>query len=346
MSIYWRESIELAQGAWHARHLRWLTFEELDHRAAAFDAAASSSPEVDYPCSTSDWVLPAAAAFLPKAEPRILETDAGWVALAALPLAERHHAVVPLEPVWQLASPFVGSEPEQLVDALFEERSRVLGDGATLVLSGLAVGGRAFRAVERRFSSAHRVGTPQEPIGRCVASLEGGLDGFLRRRSAKFRATVGRAHRLALRDGVRFEYLRDFPSGAVEGVIDRIVRIEKTSWKGLSGTGMDAEPGQGFYRRIADRLARRGALRVLFGSRGEEDVCFVFGGLFGSIYRGHQASFDHRFAHSSLGAASHLEMIARLCGEGVGAYDLGSDMLYKRRWGEGGLTTTALFVFP
>ncbi len=332
--------------------MRWLTFEELDERSTAFDAAAACSPEVDYPCSTSDWILPAAAAFLPTAAPRILETGGGWVALAALPLTEGHRAIVPLEPVWQLASPFVGAEPERLVDALFEAREELLAGGSMLVLSGMAAGGRAFRAVERRFSVGHRVATPQEPVGRCVASLEGGLDAFLARRSAKFRATVGRAHRLALREGVRFEYLRELDEPGVAQALERMIAVERRSWKGLSGTGMDVEPSQGFYRRIAARLARRGALRVLFGLRGGEDVSFVFGGLFAAapgasgapIYRGHQASFDHRFARMSLGAASHLEMVSRLCAEGAAAYDLGSDMLYKRRWGEGGLSTTAIFV--
>jgi CelD/BcsL family acetyltransferase involved in cellulose biosynthesis len=92
------------------------------------------------------------------------------------------------------------------------------------------------------------------------------------------------------------------------------------------------------------RLAGRGALRVLFARRGEDDLAFVFGGIFGGVYRGLQVSFDDRFAEESPGVLVHIELLERLCAEGVTGYDLGTDMEYKRRWGEVGLTTRTWLV--
>jgi CelD/BcsL family acetyltransferase involved in cellulose biosynthesis len=103
---------------------------------------------------------------------------------------------------------------------------------------------------------------------------------------------------------------------------------------------------QRFYRLMLPRLAARGALRAVLVTRGGRDVAFCFGGLFPAGgrtgYRGLQSSYDDDLARLSPGALAHLEMIALLCEEGVATYDLGSDMDYKRRWGERGLTTIAV----
>ena len=57
-----------------------------------------------------------------------------------------------------------------------------------------------------------------------------------------------------------------------------------------------------------------------------------------------QVSFDDRHADLSPGVLAHLAMIGWLTEEQVVLYDLGTDMPYKLRWGEPGLTTRLYLV--
>ncbi len=98
------------------------------------------------------------------------------------------------------------------------------------------------------------------------------------------------------------------------------------------------------------RLARRGAVRAQVGKRDGEDVAIVVGGVIdtpgGVAYRGLQFSFDDRLRPLGLGNVAQLAQIEALSREGVALYDLGSDVDYKRRWGEGCLTTVTLVAVP
>ncbi len=75
-----------------------------------------------------------------------------------------------------------------------------------------------------------------------------------------------------------------------------------------------------------------------------EDVAYIFGGVFGDTYRGLQFSFDARFSSLSLGNLCQLEEVRRLVEAGVRRYDLGSEVRYKRNWGEEVVETTSLIV--
>jgi CelD/BcsL family acetyltransferase involved in cellulose biosynthesis len=323
--------------------MRWLSFEDLDARAAEFDAAIAASPEVDGFCSSSDWILPARAAFAPAGVPLILDAGAaGFAALMTLRLEGGAQAVFPLEPCWGLASPFAGRDPELLVAALFQalrEDPHLLAQTRVLSLSGIT--GAALKAVVRQ-ATGDTI-RPGVPAPRIVASLEGGVDGFLSRRSAKFRASTRRARRAAEANGIRYERLSPRPE-QVDGVFARILEIERRCWKAAEASGIDAGPMLEFYTHMLPRLARRGALRVVFVSREGTDLAYCFGGLFGDTYRGLQVSFDARFERDSPGVLAHMEMISLLVQEGVRAYDLGSDMEYKRRWGELGLETITCLI--
>jgi CelD/BcsL family acetyltransferase involved in cellulose biosynthesis len=326
--------------------VRVLTFAQLDARSARFDALAGQTPEVDLFCSSSDWVLPARAAFAPGARPFVVESPDGFVALMAVPTVEGGRALLPLEASWGLASPFVGSAPEPLVETLFG----LMGEGEppadALFLSGLAVDGRTFRAVEAAVARSRRWLLYEGPTaGRHCADIRGGLEAFYARRSAGFRANARRARRQAQAAGVTYEHVTAVPSPAgVVALYERIQAVERRCWKGLEGHGIDQEPARSFYRYMLHRLARRGALRVIFARRDERDVAYVFGGLLAGTYRGLQCSFDEDFRPLSPGVLVHLEMIEALAAEGIALYDLGSEMEYKRRWGEEGLTTTTAVV--
>jgi len=325
---------------------RLLTFRQLDRRTMRFDTLVAQSPEIDIFCSSTDWILPARAAFAPGARPFVIEANEGFVALMSMPTVEGGRALLPLEAGWGLASPFVGPAPEPLVALLFA----LLGEGKSpvdmLVLSGLAHDGRTLQAVEAAVSRSRRwVLYEGSTAGRHCADIRGGLEAFYGRRSSGFRANARRARRQAAIAGVTYESVVHASTVAeVESLYNRIQALERRCWKGMSGHGIDGEPARSFYRAMVHRLARRGALRVVFARLGDRDIAYVFGGLLAGTYRGLQCSFDDTQRSLAPGVLVHLEMIECLAVEGVAIYDLGSEMEYKRRWGEEGLRTTTAIV--
>jgi CelD/BcsL family acetyltransferase involved in cellulose biosynthesis len=322
---------------------KWLSFAELDARSADFDAHIARTPEIDRYCSSSHWILPAQAAFAPEARPLVLEVEgAGYAALMSVPLLGGDRVAVPLEASWGLASPFAGEDPAAIIAELFaaiDERTTADDDvPPVLAISGIAVRGRAMTAVVRnaRTRGVLRAGPPALRI---VADLRGGFDAFLGRRSAKFRASVRRARRAAAANGVSYTRLRDLSPAALAAAWERVLTVERRCWKAHAESGIDAGPMHVFYREMLPRIAAGGQLRLVFVSRGTTDLAYCFGAVFGDTYRGLQVSFDDEYRAESPGVLAHLEMIDWLCEENVAAYDLGSDMDYKRRWGEAGLET-------
>jgi hypothetical protein len=263
-----------------------------------------------------------------------------------LPIRGGRLAAVPLEFAWRLACPFVGADPSAAVDLLGAAVESPESAVDALVLSGFVAEGPAFSSLRRFAQAAGWSFDTLELDGRYVADLSGGVDAFMGRRSAGFRANTRRERRLAARDGVTYEALSIFDSDAsLMSAWTRIQAIERRSWKGREGHGIDADPMRGFYRDMTRRLARRGALRVVFARRADQDIAYVFGGVFAGTYRGLQVSFDDAFRPLAPGVLVHLEMIERLCAEGVIAYDLGSEMPYKARWGERGVETVRVAMY-
>jgi CelD/BcsL family acetyltransferase involved in cellulose biosynthesis len=95
---------------------------------------------------------------------------------------------------------------------------------------------------------------------------------------------------------------------------------------------------------MSARLMTAGKRRLTFARLEGEDVAYIFGGVFGDTYRGLQFSFDSQLTKFSLGNLCQFETIQRLAREGVARYDLGTEVRYKRRWGETVESTTALIA--
>ncbi len=179
---------------------------------------------------------------------------------------------------------------------------------------------------------------------RYAASLEGGFDGWLQRRSSKFRANVRRARRSAAAAGVAFEPWGCSAAADPTAVYERILGIEERSWKGIQDVGITSGSMRLFYQRAIALLVPRGAFRGVIATRGGRDVGFIFGGVLGATYRGLQVSFDEAERRLQLGNVLQAEMIEGLTREGLSTYDLGSEIDYKARWSEPGITTVTLVV--
>jgi len=315
--------------------------DELDARAAELDRQALHAPFIDRFCSSSCWILPAAEALMPPGQPLVAAGEAGFLAT----VVRRRGDVRTLEPCeasWGLASPLVGSSPELLADAAAQLLIAREADWDVLVLSGLPLGSPLLDRLARRLARRYRVGLG--PVTRRhIASLDGGLDGFLSRRPRGLRKTLRQGLRRAADEGIRFETAHTSDPDQADALFDRVLDIERRSWKGQAGVGLAEEPMREFYRRVSRRLAASGQHRLLLARRGDDDIAFVLGAVFGNTYRGLQFSFDERFARAGLGNLAQYHQLLELTGDAsIASYDLGTGGEYKADWAEDGWDSVCL----
>ena len=309
-----------------------LTLQDLDALAAEYDVAVATGFIVDRFCSSSFWILPAARHLSPHTLPRIFRANGSYVVLA-----RSSSWLHPLEATWGLCCPLVGQDPDAAVELFLGALERE-GEWSAALATGLAESSPLWKKLGRAL--ARRYGVERGPsTRRYVAHLEDGLDGFLARRPAGLRRNLERAHRRAGRSGLTFE-VRDREDASFE----RLLAVERRSWKGRNGVGIDREPMRSFYRDMNRRLLDRGQRRLMFARLEGEDVAYIFGGLFGDTFRGLQFSFDSRFSSLSLGNLCQLEEVRRLVESGVRRYDLGSEVRYKQKWGEEVVETASLIA--
>lgn len=318
---------------------------DMDELALEFDQAVAQTPDVDVFCSSSPWVASAYEVFSSHYDLWVGRSEHGAVALTHGWHERLGCFRQPLEASWCLASPFASNEPAALVrDFADFVKAEPRGSWDLLFLSGIKRDSESYHALVREFARDYFVGVGP-PVGRCIASLEGGLDGFFSRRGSKFRANLRRTRRRADEEGIGYEYLSNIDQSSWRSVYERILCVEERSWKGMSGTGISDASMQLFYKGMIPRLASRGALRVLFVRDGEgEDIGFVFGGVLDGVYRGLQLSYDQDFRKLSPGNLAQLEIIKELIDEGVHTYDLGSELDYKSKWAEQRFETMALVI--
>jgi len=302
--------------------MRELGPREFEREASAFDEAVAATPGVDAFCSSSDWVLSARKAWGGRA--LFLTGASGLLAFRRDP-----SRLSGLDAMWDFACPIAAPAPPELLAEFASRAAR----WARVEFPGVVPNAATFHAVVRAFDGRARllVGRPQ---ARVRASLEGGLAGFLARRTAKFRKGLREAERRAARAGVEVV--------VGDGDLARIAAVERRSWKGAAGEGLLHPQLTPFYRALLPRLEARGALRVRFARRAGEDLAYIAGGVRGATYRGLQFGFDRDHARLGLGNLLQRDQIAALVDEGVRTYDLGIELPYKRRWGEERFVTVTL----
>src|SRR5438874_3753439 len=114
--------------------------------------------------------------------------------------------IEPIELAWGLASPLIGRDSvaliEEVVPLLASRR-----DWQLAILAGMTVTGPQRRALDATLPARWERRRGQ-PTLRHVASLEGGVDGFLARRSRDLRKALRRSQRAAVEQGVTYESVR------------------------------------------------------------------------------------------------------------------------------------------
>lgn len=324
--------------------MKRLTKEELERRAKQFDRAVTKTPDIDHFCSSTLWILPAWRAFLPDHRLWAHQSEHGYVALAVGSDRSLGAYVHPLEASWALACPIVGPSPAQLTREFVDLCGQTSMEWDILFLSGVNPETTTFHELIRGFRGKYSLGLGPSSTRR-MASLEGGIDGYLGRRTSKFRANLRRSRRRGKEEGLIAEYFDAVSAEeATAELFDRALSVEQRSWKADADTGIIDGPMKTFYRDMLPRLAKRDALRFLFLTLDGKDIAYCFGGVFNGSFRGLQMSYDDEYSEFSPGSLAQLHMIEHLCEEGVETYDLGSDMDYKRRWAEEGVETLAVIV--
>lgn len=319
-----------------------LSFEAFESDSEAYDRSVLRSPVQDRFCASSHWILPARRAFAESARPWILRVEEGWAPLMLVDTI-LGRTLVPFEYGWGFASPFVGPDPGRVADVFAQQALASREEWDAMFLSGLERGGPAFVSLVHRLRRRYQMRLGQ-PAVRRIASLEGGWDGYLGRRAAKFRRNLRREERRA-GDSVQIEVVESSSPAQSRGLFQAVLGVEAASWKGAEGIGIDDGPMRRFYARMVPRLAGSGALRVTLARREGALVGYVLGAVWDETYRGLQISFVEAERGTGLGNLMQAATIRWLCEHGQAKwYDLGGDLAYKERWAERAIETIPLLI--
>lgn len=318
-----------------------LTRSAFELETPLFDDMVLETPGIDPFCSSSFWILSAADALHEKAITHFWQHPMGYLSLARHYLPQWGQILMPLEAAWCLASPLITNQPETFIHLLANEIRRESG-WDTLFLAGLSLEGRLWQALVKAFRG-YIIYRARES-SRCQASLQGGMDGYLGRRTAKFRKNMRRSQRAAASAGIRFEWSDRWTDHGEMQFFETAMDLEARSWKGIAGEGVNQGQMRRFYANMLPRLASRSRFRAVTAHLEDKLVGFAFGGVFGDRFRGLQFSYLPEWKSLSLGNLMQLQLVAKLCEEGIKIYDLGMDMPYKHRWSETLMTTHSLIV--
>lgn len=305
-----------------------------------WERLAATTAQADPFCCGPEWQLAFHETFSPEKRLFYL-TRPGGLAVFSEFLADRGRVfLAPAESGWLFGCPVLGPDACEVLGAALDAFDVAYPQALPhIILSGIQPAGPLAARLLHHFGGSHaffRHGSSAQ----CVASLEGGLDGYLSRRSANHRAKLRKARRRAAECGVIFT--RELPATKEEAaaLYARMLAVEAKSWKGLGHCGMAEPPAREFYAALVQKLAAAGKLRAIMASRDGEDIGFIFGGLTGdgATYRGQQFSYAAAAQRLSPGNLLQLETLQWLCEEGVRRYDMGPvtgpRMEYKRHWTE------------
>ena len=309
--------------------------EALDQPSSAWNSLAFSTRQRDPFCCSSTWQLSFHEGFSPGRRLFVNHSGDSLIAFAEKAFSTKNVYLTPIEPLWFFGANILGVHGFDLLDDTLADFEKIYHPYFPKILVGaIAPRGKAFNEIKRKFSDRFELRRHTSGI-QCGASLAGGLDGYLSRRSGNHRKKLKKFHRKATEAGVKFE--RHSPSSAVEAkyTYARMLAIENTSWKGSLGSGIIERK---FYAVLLRRLAASQAARVIFVTHENKDIGFIFGGMARNVYRGQQFSYDDEWDRYSIGNLLQIEQIKWLCEEGATRYDMGplldAGMGYKSHWTE------------
>jgi CelD/BcsL family acetyltransferase involved in cellulose biosynthesis len=141
--------------------------------------------------------------------------------------------------------------------------------------------------IERRGLTSMRWPGPQEPWVR----VDGTWEAYLQTRSPHVRSEMRRKRRKLERSG-QMEITVLAGPGADVAAMERVMEVERQSWKHETSTSFDTEPGvEQFYSRLAERAANRGWLRVYLLGFDNAPAAHVYGMVYKNEYLALKTSY-------------------------------------------------------
>jgi Acetyltransferase (GNAT) domain len=312
------------------------TFKTLQQQRQAWDQAVDVTPGVDRWSTGSDWAFSTHETWGTGPEVVLHDPALGWAAFGRL-TAEGADCLIGLDPVWAYACPFVGADPNSLIKAASDELSRLPG-WDVLFLTGLWPDSEMFDAVISGFGRRHQLYRGPDAV-RCVIDLNQGIERWWDGQSERFRRNLRRARRAA-EGHVIFEVCDGWRPAAL---MERLVAIERQSWKGREGSGIVESTATAGYHQIVERLVPD-RLRACIAVRDGKDIGYILGGVRGSVYRGLQLSYVVEASDLSIGHLLQDHELHRVAAQGLTKYDLGMEMDYKQRWTSSTEATSTIVV--
>lgn len=328
-----------------------ITLDELCERWQAVEAAADATPGIDRWCSGPDWQVPVAKGFSPRGRRLLLSGEDGlsFACLARYRSVDGRRMLGGMEPMWGFGCPLLAADQPALAGRLAQTLGRRT-DWSILFLSGMptiaespnvSYSGDPGATIEvaAALQGLGQIGFA-EGITRQVANLSDGYDGWLSRRSSRFRRNLRQAARRAETAGLQVVDVSQDPD-----VFERILAIEHRSWKGHQESGITSVEMEATYREMVARLQKRGRLHAHVAQLDDADAGYILGGVRNGCYRGLQLSYTEHARSLSVGNLLQDHQL-RLLDEHELAhtYDLGMDFDYKRRWADEARTTITLVV--
>lgn len=325
-----------------------LDLDEFKQQRFAYDDAVAQTLRIDPFCTSSNWILPSHHALMKPIRTLIFrcgdQRGSNFLLLCQSQISDWGKVWTPFEASWALGSPAVGENTLPLWRAFSDLLVRERGEWDGVFLCGLPTIGSLWHQCLHGFDRQFKLYQNQTWL-RCVASLEGGSEGYLARRTSKFRKNLRRALRRASDAGIEVVALPAPDSeAAAEALLDRALAIEKRSWKGVEANGILNAEMEAFYRSMFKLLVPRRMLRFSVARLAGEDIGYIFGAVMGRRYRGLQFSYDNQYREFSIGSLMQWHAIQSCCEEGVALYDLGMDMDYKYQWSEMTMASSGLII--
>jgi hypothetical protein len=298
-------------------------------QCAAFDSWIESTPCIDAFCSSSTWGMPATSAFGPRDETEVWTFDEGAAAFARY-----GNFLRPLECIWLLGTPIVGPKPHVVLRELFRNERFLNRDWRILVLAGLPLGTPEWHPFVELCQRLGRLDQLGDPRCRNIASLDGGVDGWMSRRTGKFRTGLRHSEKVAREYGVSFQRRLITTAAEADRIFPLIEQVEQRSHKLIGGNSILNEPMRSFVSGVFHLSAARHSVRFIEAWADDQVVGYIFGTVYQDMYRGLQMSFDDIYRPLALGNLLQLNMIHWLTEDRVHQYDMGAELPYKERWAE------------
>lgn len=304
---------------------------EFEHILPVWTQAALD--QFDPFCSLPTWQLAFHEVFSPKRRLFVEHSSGSVLCFAEKIISPSEIYLTPIESHWFFGCPLLGRNAVELFGKAMERITKEYAPHfPKILISGIAPDSLLKKRLLFMFANNFDIYLHYELL-QCAASLSGGVDDFLSRRSANFRNKLKKSCKRALSSCIEFERVIPTSPEEASSIYSRMLNVEYASWK----SKYDNLPIEEFYAAVIHRLSMQSAARVIMARCDDKDIGFIFGGLAGNIYRGLQCSYDKEWKDFSIGNILHFEQIKWLSEENINRYDMGEikpHMSYKELWTE------------